>query len=71
MKSTYIHSTKVSNYCHKTDHISGPTPGVDLQDGIMKKKENSIQNRMRMENLVDDGHTFHLNVKQLYKPTEG
>jgi hypothetical protein len=26
---------------------------------------------MRMENLVDDGHTFHLNVKQLYKPIEG
>jgi hypothetical protein len=25
MKNTYVHSEKVSNYCHKTDHISGPT----------------------------------------------
>ena len=24
-----------------------------------------------MTNLVDDGHTFQLNVKQLYKPTNG
>jgi hypothetical protein len=24
-----------------------------------------------MVNLVDDGHTFQLNVKQLYKPIEG
>jgi hypothetical protein len=47
------------------------TPGVDLEDGIMKTTKNDIQNRMRMVNLVDDGHTFQLNVKQLYKPTEG
>jgi hypothetical protein len=25
MKNTYVHSEKVSNYCHKTDHILGPT----------------------------------------------
>jgi hypothetical protein len=25
MKNTYVHSTKVSNNCHKTDHISGQT----------------------------------------------
>jgi hypothetical protein len=47
------------------------TPGVDLEDDIMKTTQNSIQNRMRMKNLVDDGHTFQLNVKQLYKPTKG
>jgi hypothetical protein len=47
------------------------TPGVDLEDGIMKTTQNAIRNRMRTTNLVDDGHTFQLNVKQLYKPTEG
>jgi hypothetical protein len=47
------------------------TLGVDLEDGIMKTTQNVIRNRMRTTNLVDDGHTFHLNVKQLYKPTEG
>ena len=47
------------------------TPGVDLDDGIMKTTQNSIRNRMRMTNLVDDGHRFQLNVKQLYKHTEG
>ena len=26
---------------------------------------------MRMTNLVDDGHTFQLNVEQIHKPTEG
>jgi hypothetical protein len=34
------------------------TPGADLEDGIMKTTQNSIQNRMRTMNLVDDGHTF-------------
>ena len=47
------------------------TPGVDLEDGIMKTTQNVIRNRMRMTKLVDDGHTFQLNVKQLYKPIEG
>jgi hypothetical protein len=47
------------------------TPGVDIEDGIMKSTQNSIQNRMRRTNLVDDGHTFQFNVKQLYKPTKG
>jgi hypothetical protein len=47
------------------------TPSVDLEDGIMKTTQNVIRNRMRTTNLVDDGHTFQLNVKQLYKPTEG
>jgi uncharacterized protein (UPF0297 family) len=37
----------------------------------MKTTQNSIQNRMRTTNLLGDGHTFHLNVKQLYKPTKG
>jgi hypothetical protein len=47
------------------------TLGVDLEDGIMKTTQNAIRNRMRTTNLVDDGHTFQLNVKQLYKSTEG
>ena len=47
------------------------TPGVDLEDGIMKTTQNAIQNRLSMGNLVDDGHKFQLNVKQLYKPIEG
>jgi hypothetical protein len=37
----------------------------------MKTTKNAIQNRMRIPNLVDDGHTFQFNVKQIYKPTEG
>jgi hypothetical protein len=34
------------------------TPGVDLEDDIMKTTQNVIRNRMRMENLFGDGHTF-------------
>jgi hypothetical protein len=34
------------------------TLGVDLEDGIMKTTQNSIRNRLRMTNVVDDGHTF-------------
>jgi hypothetical protein len=45
------------------------TPGADLEDGIMKTTQNSIQNRLRTMNLVDYDHTFQLNVKLLYKPT--
>jgi hypothetical protein len=45
------------------------TPGVDLEDGIMKTTQNDIRNRMRKTKLVDDGHTLQLNVKQHYKPT--
>jgi hypothetical protein len=37
----------------------------------MKTTQNVIRNRLRTMNLVDDGHTFQLNVKQLYKPTSG
>ena len=33
MKNTYVHSAKVSNYCHKTDHISGPTAGEPIHEG--------------------------------------
>jgi hypothetical protein len=47
------------------------TPGVDLEDGIIKTTQNTIRDRLRRNNLVDEGHTFLLNVKQLYKPTEG
>ena len=34
------------------------TPGVDLEDGIMKTTQNAIRNRKKMTNLVDYGHTF-------------
>jgi hypothetical protein len=34
------------------------TPGVDLEDNIMITTQNVIQNRSRMMNLVDGGHTF-------------
>ena len=47
------------------------TPGADLEDGIMKTTQNAIWNRTRTTKLVDDDHTFQLNVKQLYKTTEG
>jgi hypothetical protein len=46
------------------------TKGVDLEDGIIKTTQNAIRNRMRTKKLVDYGHTFQLNVKQIYKPTE-
>jgi len=36
----------------------------------MKTTQNVIQNQLWMANLVDDGQTFQMNVKQLYKPTE-
>jgi hypothetical protein len=47
------------------------TLGVDLEDGITKTTQNSIQNRMRTTSLVDDGRTFQLNLKKLCKPIEG
>jgi hypothetical protein len=47
------------------------TPSVDLEDNIMKTTQNAIQNKLRTTNLVDDGHRFQLNVKQIYKPIEG
>jgi hypothetical protein len=47
------------------------TRGVDLEDGIIKTTKNVIRNRMKASNLVDDCHTFQLNVKKLYKPIEG
>jgi hypothetical protein len=34
------------------------TPGVYLEDGIMKTTQNTIQNRLMRTNLVEDGHTF-------------
>jgi hypothetical protein len=47
------------------------TPGVDIEYGIIKTTQYTIQDRLRRNNLVDEGHTFMLNVKQLYKPTKG
>jgi len=47
------------------------TPGADLEDGIVKTTQNAIRDRLRRDKLVNNGHTFELNVNQLYKPTEG
>ena len=45
------------------------TPGADLEDGIVKTTQNAIRDRLRRDKLVNNGHTFELNVNQLYKPT--
>ena len=47
------------------------TPGGDLEDGIVKSSQNAIRDRLRRDNLVNNGHTYELNVNQLYRPTEG
>ena len=47
------------------------TLDVDLEDGIIKTTQNIIRDRLRRNNLVDEGHEFLLNVKQLYKLIEG
>jgi hypothetical protein len=48
MKNTYVHSAKVSNYCHKTDHISGPTAGEPIHEGQFLVANTIINN------LVDE-----------------
>ena len=60
------------------DHDGSPngsreiiTLGVDIEYGIIKTMKNTIRDRLRRNNLVDESHRFQLNVKHLYKPTEG
>ena len=47
------------------------TPGADLEDGIIKTKQNSIRQNLTKRNLIDGGRTFQLNVRQIYKASEG
>ena len=47
------------------------TLGGDLDDGVVKKTQNAIWDRLQRDKLVHNGHTFDLNVKQLYRPMEG
>lgn len=34
------------------------TPGVDLDDGIIKTKQNTIRQNLTKRNLIEGGHTF-------------
>ena len=47
------------------------TQGVDLDYGVVKLTQNFVPEWLRKDNLVDNGHMFQLNVKQLYRPIEG
>ena len=46
------------------------TPGADLEDGVMKTKQNSIRHHLMKTNLFEDSRSFQLNVSQIYKPDE-
>ena len=45
------------------------TLGADLDDSVIKTTQNSIRDRLSRDSLVENGHTFQLNVKKNYKPT--
>ena len=49
------------------DSLGIITPGDDLDDGVVKTTQNSIWDRLRRDKLAHNGHTFDLNVKQLYR----
>ena len=40
------------------------TPGAELEDGIIKTKQNAIQLELRKNKLILGGQTFELNVNQ-------
>jgi len=46
-------------------------PGADLEDGIIKTKQNPIRQNLTKKNLIDGGRTCQLNVRQTYKASEG
>ena len=46
------------------------TPCGDLNDGVVKTTQNAILDRLWGDNLVQNGHTFDLNVKQVYRSIE-
>ena len=39
------------------------TPGADLEDGIIKTKQNFIWENLTKKNLIDGGRTFQLNLR--------
>ena len=47
------------------------TPGAELENGIVKRKQDSIRYELRKNKLVYGGQTFKLNVGQFYMPNEG
>ena len=47
------------------------TPGAELEDGIIKTKQNAIRQELRKNKLILGGQTFELNVNQFYGPDEG
>jgi hypothetical protein len=54
MKKTYVHSTKVSNNCHKTDHIPGPIlpPHLRFCRSHCKKKKLPLVTRLVEEDQL-------------------
>ena len=52
------------------DSLEIITPDDYLDDGVVKTTQNSIHDRLQRDKLVDNGHTFDLNVKRLYRPTK-
>ena len=72
-KSVVTESNVIAQY--ESEYSGGSreiiTPGADLEDGIVKSSQNVIRDRLRRDKLVNNGHTYELNVNQLYRPTEG
>ena len=48
------------------DSLEIINPGDDLDDGVVKTTQNFIEDRLWGGNLVQNGHTFDLNVNQVY-----
>lgn len=73
-KSKVDHSEKImDNNEYQSESSKGSreiiTPGVDLEDDTMKKKQNAIRSRLTKINLVEGGCTFQFNVNN--KANEG
>lgn len=47
------------------------TPGAELEDGIIKTKQNDIRQELSKNKLILGGQKFELNVNQFYSPDEG
>ena len=47
------------------------TRNVDLENGIIKTKQNAIRQNLTKRKLIGGGHTFQPNVRQIYKESEG
>ena len=64
-ESNFIHEYERENSGGSREII---TPGANLEDGIVKSTQNAIRYRLQRDKLVNNGHTFELNVNQLYIP---